>query len=77
MEKDYLNQIISKLNEGMNAVQNLQIQPTEYNVTMILKVIRAMREAGTIAAEMNKLIPVVTDAPDAAAADPAEDRDEN
>lgn len=51
-----IEELIQKLNISMEAVQNLQIQPTEYNVKRILQSLQAMREAGAIAREMARKI---------------------
>ena len=53
---NYMQQIIEKLNAGMEAAQSLQIQPTEYNCKRILTITGAMSEAARIAADMARAL---------------------
>ena len=53
---NYMQQIIEKLNAGMEAAQSLQIQPTEYNCKRILAITGAISEAARIAADMARAL---------------------
>lgn len=53
---NYMQQIIEKLNAGMEAAQSLQIQPTEYNCKRILTITGAISEAARIAADMARAL---------------------
>jgi len=48
-----LQDLVSKLNEAMSAIQNLQIQPTQYNCSKIIEALTGIRDAANIGAEMN------------------------
>ena len=48
-----LQDLVSKLNEAMTAIQNLQIQPTEHNCRGIITALTGIRDAANIGAEMN------------------------
>lgn len=51
-----LDELVTKLNQAMNAVQNLQIQPTKYNCEHILLALTGLQEAADIAYRMNQRI---------------------
>lgn len=51
-----LDELVTKLNQAMNAVQNLQIQPTKYNCEQILLALTGIQEAADIAFRMNQRI---------------------
>lgn len=72
-----LNELINKLNEAMQAIQSLQIQPTEHNCRQIVSALDAIRAAADQASQMNRKIPPETDDVEITAVDPADDRDEN
>ena len=52
MESKNLETIVEKANAALEAVQSLQLQPTEYNATRIISVINGVREICAIASRM-------------------------
>lgn len=48
-----LQELITNLNNAMSAIQNLQIQPTQYNCSKIIEALTGIRDAANIGAEMN------------------------
>ena len=69
-----LQKLFDQLNEAMNAIQSLQVQPTEHNCGRICAALGAIREAAKIAIEINKKIPAEPDP--AAAPEEAAEREE-
>lgn len=51
-----LQELINKLNEAMQSIQNLQVQPTEHNCTQIVSALHAIRDAAQIGVQMEKAI---------------------
>lgn len=62
-----LNELVNHLNEAMQAIQSLQIQPTEHNCTRIVTALDAIKKAAQIGAEMNQQIPAEPAEPENAA----------
>lgn len=48
-----LQELITNLNNAMSAIQNLQIQPTQYNCSKIIEALTGIRDAANIGTEMN------------------------
>lgn len=69
-----IKELMQKLNTSMKAVQNLQIQPTEYNCEQILTALAGIREAADVARKMNQRLAELEKAT-AAAAEPAAETD--
>lgn len=49
-----LQELIDNLNEAMQNIQTLQIQPTENNCNMICNALKAIRKAAQIGVDMDK-----------------------
>ena len=49
-----LQELVNKLNEAMQSIQNLQVQPTEHNCTQIVSALHAIRDAAQIGVQMAK-----------------------
>ena len=49
-----LQELINKLNEAMQSIQSLQIQPTEHNCSQICAALGAIRKAAGIGADMDR-----------------------